>query len=482
MTNKSRTARTLIVVAAATLMLLAMPALAQDSETVLYTFTGGRDGAIGGGNLVADSAGNLYGTTFDGGNKSTKCGVYTDVPGCGVVFKLTPTAHGPWKETVLYTFTGGADGAVPTGGVILDSAGNLYGTTLFGGDKKPEVCHAVSIYAAGCGVVFKLTPTAHGPWAETVLYTFTGGADGSEPASQLIFDSTGNLYGTTTIGGNNDDCGPPPYGCGVVFKLTPSAGGPWTESVLYSFSGGTDGGFASGGLTFDSQGNLYGTTFLGGDTSVSCDGVPGCGVVFQLTPTPSGPWTETVLHAFTAGSDGGFSSSSVTLDSGGNVYGTTIVGGDTTACSGTYYGASQGCGVVFELAHGTWEETVLYAFTPGSDGEFDHTSVIFDSSGNLYGMTSDGGDFKLPCTSSFGCGVVFKLTPTGQGPWTESVLYAFTGGTDGNVPASNLLLDSAGNIFGITEAGGNTSECTGNEQGGSGCGVVFELTPILSTQ
>jgi len=474
MTHQGRTKRNIVVAIAATL-LLAVSALAQDSETVLYTFTGGRDGAIGGGNIVADSAGNLYGTTFDGGNKSTKCGVYAGVPGCGVVFKLIPTKDGSWKETVLYTFTGGADGALPIGGVILDSTGNLYGTTYAGGDKKPEVCHAIG-YAAGCGVVYKLTPTAHGPWEETVLHTFTGGADGSAPAAQLIFDSSGNLYGTASYGGN-DSC-TPPYGCGVVFKLTPSAGGPWTESVLYAFNDGTDGGRPFGGVTFDSQGNLYGVTYTGGNDS--CEPPYGCGVVFRLVPTSSGPWTEAVLHTFTGGTDGANPDQNVIFDSSGNVYGTTQFGGDKERAD-CQQGYEPGCGVVFELAQGTWEETVLYTFTGGRDGEFDHTSVIFDSSGNLYGMTSNGGDFKLPCqNSTFGCGVVFKLTPTGQGPWTESVLYAFTGGTDGSVPESNLLLDSAGNIFGLTQGGGNNSECTGNSFGGEGCGVVFKLAPILS--
>src|SRR5208283_1152514 len=232
MTHQGRTARNLIVAVVATLMLAVSALAARDSQTVLYTFTGGSDGAVGGVYLVSDSVGNLYGTTAAGGNKSTKCAVYTGQPGCGVVFKLTPTAQGPWKETVLHTFTGGADGGVTEGGVILDSSGNLYGTTYFGGDSKPEVCHASLGFAAGCGVVYKLTPTAHGPWEETVLHTFTGGADGSAPAAQLIFDSSGNLYGTASYGGN-DSC-TPPYGCGVVFKLTPSAGGPWTESVLYA--------------------------------------------------------------------------------------------------------------------------------------------------------------------------------------------------------------------------------------------------------
>jgi len=167
----------------------------------------------------------------------------------------------------------------------------------------------------------------------------------------------------------------------------------------------------------------------------------------------------------------------VILDSSGNVYGTTQFGGDKKPAD-CRHGYEPGCGVVFELAQGTWKETVLYTFTGGSGGEFEHTSVIFDSSGNLYGMTSNGGDFMAPCPNSyFGCGVVFKLTPPDRGPWTESVLYAFTGASDGSVPESNLLLDSAGNVFGVTQGGGNNSECTGNTLGGEGCGVVFELTP-----
>ncbi len=457
-----------------------MPALAQDSETVLHTFTGGKDGAIGGSHLVADSAGNLYGTTFAGGNKSTKCAPNTGLPGCGVVFKLTPTGFGSWKETVLYTFTAGKDGGIPTGGVILDSAGNLYGTTLFGGDHKPLFCQAGGPYPPGCGVVFELTPTEHGPWEERVLYTFTGGADGNEPWGNLTFDSSGNLYGTTSIGGNLSCAS---YGCGVVFKLTPGNGGPWTESVLYSFNAGSDGGFPySAGLTFDSQENLYGVTKFGGDLSVNCQGNPGCGVVYQLAPTPSGPWTETVLHAFTGGADGADPLFGVTLDSSGNVYGTTIWGGDTTAplCPGGYgFGAPPGCGVVYELTQGTWEETVLYTFTGGSDGNSSLAPVIFDSSGNLYGEAAGGGDLANPgpaCYFGTGCGVVFKLTPTGQGPWTESVLYAFTGGIDGAGPESNLLLDSAGNLYGVTESGGDSS-CDFPY----GCGVVFKLQPQPNT-
>ena len=469
MTHHGRTTRNVILAATATL-LLAASAFAQDTETVLHTFTGGKDGAIGGIQLVSDSAGNLYGTTANGGNKSTSCEPYTGVPGCGVVFKLARDAHGDWKETVLHTFTGGKDGALPFGGVILDSAGNLYGTATFGGNKKPANCHLTG-YVPGCGVVFKLTPQAHGDWKETVLHTFTGGKDGREPFAGLTFDQTGNLYGTATRGGDTHCKGRTPYGCGVAFKLTPTAEGPWTEAVIHTFeTTGTGGYLPYGGLTFDSAGNLYGTTYLGGDNSVSCFGAPdnGCGVVYELTPRAHGPWKETVLWAFTGGTDGGIPLFYVTLDSSGNVYGTTIYGGDTTAnnCLGGN-GVPAGCGVVFELAQGTWGETVLYAFTGGSDGAFDLSPVVFDSSGNLYGNTANGGDLGGACNG--GCGVVFQLTPN---PWTENVLYAFTGGADGSGPESNLILDSAENIFGVTEGGGNLSECSGY-----GCGVVFELSP-----
>jgi hypothetical protein len=476
MTYHGRTKRNVIVAVAATLMMLAVSALAQLApKKPLYTLPGGRHGGIGGYNLVTDSAGNLYGTTWAGGNNSSSCEVYTGVPGCGVVFKLSRGAHGTWEETVLYTFSGGADGAVPANGVILDAAGNLYGTTLFGGDKKPANCQAVSIYPAGCGVVFELSPPqSGGSWTESVLYRFSGGADGSEPFDRLIFDSSGNLYGTTSIGGNNDGCGPPPYGCGVVFELTPSgAAGQWTESVLYTFSGGSDGGFPFTGVTFDTHGNLYGVAESGGDTSVSCNGNTGCGVVFKLTPASSAPWKERVLYAFTGGADGAGPFMYVILDSAGNVYGTTVTGGNTTGslCTGN---RDPGCGVVFELSPpqsgGSWTETVLYTFCSLEnciDGRFSGQPLVFDPAGNLYGVAYNGGHFFA--------GVVFKLAPTSAGPWTQSILHTFTGGTDGGGPSGNLLLDPAGSLIGVTYFGGNDSECTGNTGGAPGCGVVFEI-------
>jgi hypothetical protein len=483
MIHHGKTTRNVFAAVAVTLM-LAASALAQYSETVLHTFTGGKDGAIGGLNLVADSSGNLYSTTSDGGNKSASCGVNTGVPGCGVVFKLSRDGDGAWKERVLYTFTGGKDGGVPFGGVILDSAGNLYGATYAGGDTTSHNCVGNSGLPPGCGVVFKLTRDGNGVWEETVLYTFTGDRDGARPNIRLILDSSGNVYGTTTLGGGTYCFGQ--LGCGVVFKLKSAAKAPWKESVLYAFKGTSDGLLPLAGLTLDSRGNLYGDTYYGGDQSVTCQGTVGCGVVFKLTPTRKGQWTQTVLYAFTGGADGATPLFYVTLDSRGNVYGSTIYGGDTTSsnCLGGYgYEAPPGCGVVFKLtprAHGPWNETVLYAFTGGSDGAFADTSVFFHSSGHLYGMTLGGGN-TAPCAlgskNNAGCGVVFKLTPTSKPPWTETVLYAFTGGTDGGTPQSNVLFDSAGNIFGVSETGGNTSECKGNLEDEAGCGVVFELSP-----
>lgn len=462
MTHHARTTRNVVAAVAVTLVMTVF-SMAQYSETPIYTFTGGSDGAIGGRQLVSDSAGNLYGTTISGGNKSTSCAVQTGVPGCGVVFKLTPTG----KYTVLHTFTGGEDGAFPYAGVTLDSAGNLYGTTFAGGDKKPKVCHYLNLggMPAGCGVVFKLTPAAHGPWKETVLYTFTGGKDGAGPFASVIFDSGGNLYGAGGYGGDKPTACEP-YGCGVVFKLTPTANGPWTEKVLYRFDGVRT-GLLPVGVTFGSGGNLYGITYVGGDKSAGCvAGYVGCGVVFKLKPTAHGLWKETVLHAFTDGKDGGVPQGTPIVDQKDNVYGTTVTGGD------------YGPGVVYELtprANGTWEEKVLHTFTGRSDGGNDQNPVVLDSTGNLYGTTDNGGDPS--CNGGSGCGVVFKLTPTTKGPWTETVLYPFTQGTDGDFPHSNLLFDSTGDIFGMTTGGGDGSECLTNKWGIYGCGVVFKLTP-----
>ncbi len=233
------------------------------TDTVLYNFTNGADGSGPACTLVLDAAGSLYGTTLGGG-----------AHGKGTVFKLVPNRDGNWTESVLYSFTG-PDGANPDAGLTFDAAGNLYGTTYYGGGSA--AC------TNGCGVVFKLAPNPDGTWTESVLHSFTGGADGAVPPASLIFDAAGNLYGTTFHGG----CTACTNGCGVVFELAPESDGTWTESVLHSFTGGADGSYPEAGLVFDAAGSLYGTAANGGSKSTVCTNT-GCGVVFKVTPTSSG--------------------------------------------------------------------------------------------------------------------------------------------------------------------------------------------------
>lgn len=278
-------------------------------ETVLHKFTGPPDGYGPEPLLVEDSAGNLYGTTYIGGAN-----------GYGAVFKLD--AGG--TETILYNFTGGPDGCFPYPGVILDSAGNLYGVTLDGG---AGFCNS------GYGVVFEVDTAGN----ETVLHTF-GGEDGANPDSVLLFDSQGNLYGTTAHGGSSIVCG---GGCGTVFELSPD-NGSWTEAVLYNFCSLTscaDGEDpARGPLARDTSGNLYGTTDFGGTYS-NCNGT--CGVVFKLDTVGK----ESVLHDFTGGADGAGPYAGLTIDSSGNLYGAAIQGGDLKCTDGDGYG----CGVLFMI-------------------------------------------------------------------------------------------------------------------------------------
>jgi len=304
-------------------------------ETILHSFSV-VDGEYPLAGVVRDSAGNLYGTTNGGGTV-----------GWGVVFKLDPAG----TETVLHSFTAGEDGAMPSAGVILDPAGNLYGTTALGG-------------ASGLGVVFKVDTSG----TETVLYSFSG-ADGGSPAAGLIRDSEGNLYGTTRAGGA--------FEWGVVFKLSTTG----TETVLYSFTGEADGGGPVADLIVDSAGNFYSTTQYGGVAS----GISGYGVVFKLNASGM----ETVLHSFTGGADGGRPQAGLIRDSPGNLYGTANSGG------------ALGYGVVFEL-HTTGAEAVLHSFTESRGGN-PTGPLIGDAAGNLYG-TAAGGN---PTND----GVVFILRP-----------------------------------------------------------------------
>lgn len=325
------------------------------TKTILHNFGGGRDGNAPHGNLVMDAEGNLYGTAEFGGDPDVSC---TGYHGCGVVFKVDQTG----RETTLYSFTGGADGAMPLAGLYRDHAGNLYGTTAGGGKIG-------CIYIApGCGVVFKLTPAGQ----ETVLYSFGGANDSGFPASPVIRDSSGNLYGMTTGLGAN--------GYGTVFKIDPAG----NETILHRFKG-RDGGQPYGSLIRDAQGNLYGTAYNGGYVG-GCGGDT-CGVVFQLAPAGH----LSVLHAFTGGADGSRPVAGLTQDYRGNLYGTAASGGAGENC----------CGVVFKVSL-AGHETVLYTFTGGDDGGSPQAAVIRDATGNIYGSAGMG---------TYGAGVIFKLTP-----------------------------------------------------------------------
>lgn len=386
--------------------------------SVLYSFTGGADGGFPDAGLIADGAGNLYGTTHFGGSSSCANGSI----GCGVVFKLDPLGN----ETLLHTFTGGADGNEPSAALVRDAAGNLYGTTPYGGNTGGNCSSSL------CGVVFKLDPLGN----ETVLYSFTLGADGGYPWGGVIRDASGNLYGTTVFGGA--------YGYGVVFKLDPLG----NETVLYSFTHGADGAFPYSGLIRDGAGNLYGTTSQGGNTSNSCPngGSFGCGVVFELDPAGN----ETVLYAFPGGASGWSPEAGLVRDRAGNLYGTTPFGGQTTGRCFVPSPPAAGCGVVFKLDP-SGNETVLHTFTQTPDGSGPNGGLLRDRAGNLYGTTSSGG------TSN--AGILFKLDPAGK----ETLLYSFTGGTDGHSPVAGLA-QYKGSLYGTTENGG-----------AYGNGVVFKL-------
>jgi uncharacterized repeat protein (TIGR03803 family) len=286
------------------------------TETILYRFSGGSDGIYPNGSLVFDAAGDLFGTTNQGG-----------AYGYGTVFELSPQHGGGWTEKVLYSFGYGPDGQNPAAGLVMDRAGNLYGTTALGG------IYYNCYQGVSCGTVFELSPQPGGNWTETVLHSFGNGTDGQYPLAGLIVDSSGNLFGTTESGGPYNNC---PYGfspsCGTVFELSPTPGGGWTEAVIHSFGNGTDGQVPEAGLTFDTAGNLYGTTQYGGTYLYG-------GTVFELSPNDAGGWTEAVLHSFGNAPDGMFPYyGGVVLDAAGNVYGTTASGGD-------YY-----TGIVFKIS------------------------------------------------------------------------------------------------------------------------------------
>jgi len=419
---------------------------AAGTEKVLYSFTDGADGGYSQAGLIADKDGNLYGTTLSGG---VSCELFG---GCGTVFRLSRAKGGGLTLTVLHTFAGfPTDGEAPSGGLVFDAEGNLYGTTTLGSSQ---------FSALDNGTVFELTPTKSGEWTETILHNFGGGNDGVFPYSNLVFDQAGNLYGTTNSGGGGTNSTFCTNGCGTVFELSPQGNGQWTETILHTFpqggGGSPDGQNPYAGVVFDSAGNLYGTTYYGGPDDA--------GTVFRLG-RQNGQWKETGLFAFRGelNSDpkGNNPYAGVMVDGSGNIFGTTAGGGN-----------SRGDGVVFELSPGStgkYQETVIHVLGDPRyvDGELPYTAVVMDAVGNLYGATSDGGGENLPtCPDYDGCGVVFKLAPNANGSWSETILYAFTGGSDGGFPEDDrLLLDPAGEILGTTHSGGD------------GFGVIFAIKP-----
>ncbi|HZP25107.1 MAG TPA: choice-of-anchor tandem repeat GloVer-containing protein [Terriglobales bacterium] len=414
------------------LMILAVqPSAKAQTYTVIHNFAGGLDGSEPSSGVTIDRAGNLYGSTFEGD------------AGTGTVYKLTHRSGG-WVLTPLYYFSVMSNGTIPYDRPTFGPNGSIYVSTGYGG-----IGPCVTYNGTGCGTMVNLQPpitppvSPTQPWLETVLYKFSGGSDGANPYSgDIIFDQAGNIYGTTFNGGSTTNC---PTGCGVVYKLVHGSGG-WTETVLHSFNG-SDGTHPWAGVTFDSAGNLYGTTSGGGAN--------GFGTVFELSPS-GGSWTLQTLHSFEGGNDGAYVYAGLIFDGAGNLYGATASMGSGTG------------GTVFELSPsgGGWTYNRLYSFAGPNGGLYPGpvANLAFDQHGSLYGTTHLDGAFNF--------GAIFKLTNSGSG-WTYTSLHDFTAGLDGGYPRSNITFDSSGNMYGTAAEGGsgNLQNCVGS------CGVIFEMTP-----
>jgi uncharacterized repeat protein (TIGR03803 family) len=379
-----RSALSFVVIAA--LLVVAAPRGA--CQTDLYDFTGGSDGRYPSSRLTFDGVGNLYGTTESGGL------------GFGTVFELSPDGHGGWNESVIYSFSGGLDGANPTySPVIFDNVGNLYGTAYLGGAKRQ-------------GVVFRLTPTGGGGWNETVLHSFIGSKkDGGNPRGAIVLDAAGNIYGTTNGGNGTRGC---------VFELSPAGGDAWMERILYGVEAGP------GGLAMDATGNLFGTSR---DKKV-----------FELSPDGKGGWNARVIYIF---EDGSIPLGTLAFDDAGNLFGTTYPGGAFNA--GTVYKLSRG--------QNGWNEDTLQSFQRHAPNAFSpFAGLVLDAAGNIYGTTLSGGTFRG--------GTVFELVAGGGGSYTLNIVANLRG-----APYSGVIRDGSGNLYGTTNFGG------------SQYGVVYEATP-----
>lgn len=391
---------------------LTSAAWAANTTQLIYSFSGGNDGEYTDTELVIDGNGNLYGTSVQGGKF-----------GGGTVFQLSPSSSG-WTQTVLYNFTGGADGGEPYKGVTLDAQGNLYGTAVTGGSGSCE---------GGCGVVYQLSKSGDA-WTESVIHAFTGGNDGSGPGSPVAFDKSGNLFGMTPTGGA--------LGFGVVYEMKLNAHGSWNLNVIHTFTGGSDGlGGSASRLLVGASGDLYGVNTVGG--------AKGFGNVFEIAPSGS-QWHLKTLYSFQDQPDGASPYGGVILGKDGSLYGTT------------YYAGANDVGTVYKLtnANGSWTESVLYSFKGGSDGDSPISTLVADAKGNLYGTTSDGG------SPTCGCGTIFRLTPGSAGDWTEKVVYRFPGTPDAGFAYNGMVSDTKGNFYGATVHGGTAND-----------GAIYAFTP-----
>jgi uncharacterized repeat protein (TIGR03803 family) len=377
-------------------MMLSGISLAQVNEQVIFDFPGsGAEGYDPNTRLVYRS-GRFFGTTTAGGGEQCNC---------GVVFSLTPTKGGGWTYRVLHAFMGEADGYDPSDDIVFDASGNLYGTTQEGGNSF-------------LGTVYELSPNANGTWAYKIIYSFTGSPDAVLPAG-LVIDAAGNLYGSGLGGGV--------FERGAIFDLTPIAGGAWSESVVYSFGGPGDGSDPNDGLSLDSAGNLYGTTFRGGTNNL--------GTVFELSPSSAGGWIETTLLSSTTNMGNPVS---IMVDPAGHVYGTSFPSQNT-----------PNLGTVFDLTRnsdGTWTSNILHTFVNAKGGQLPRGTLILDTNGNLVGTTQFGG--------ASGAGTVYKLSPGSGGAWNFRRVHSFADGpTDGGAPTVGVTLVNRG-IFGTTVSGG----------------------------
>jgi len=394
----------------------------------------------------------VYPITVTGANQSASNSITVNV---GAVEPTPPATS--IQANVVYSFSGASDGGAASAPMIADNAGNLYGVTYEGGTNQLG------------GTVFELS-LSNGTWQKTVLYSF----DDGQPVGALVFDNIGNLYGVTGESGNTCN----PNGCsgfsmGTVYELTPTGSG-WQRTVLHTFSGSPDGEQPGAGLVMDKAGNLYGTTEYGGDYNVHCGG--GCGTVFTLQHSGSG-WAYSVIHKF-GYSDGSSPQSQMIIDPQGNFYGTASTGGDINCpwVQRSAVGIASGpeCGTVFELTllGGVWQEKTIYTFHASYEGA-GPMGLLMDDAGNLYGVTTFGGFDTTLCGQ---CGNLFKLTPSASG-WTLTQLYDFVGSGDGQQPATNLVRDQAGNIYGVTQNGGPPN-CGDSTTGFYGCGTVVRLSQV----